>query len=72
MASLDARGGRGWGHGQTFTGGAIAGLALAQKPLLIFAGGVVVGVALVLVFKYAGRALRWLVDAWRIRQRSHA
>jgi hypothetical protein len=59
---------REWGHGQTFIGGAIAGLALAQRPLLIFAGGIVVGATLVLTFKFAGRALRWLADAWRIRQ----
>lgn len=52
-----------WGHGQTFTGGAIAGLMLAQRPLLIFAAGVSVGVAVMLLAKF-GRRLGELVVAW--------
>lgn len=57
-----------WGHGQTFTGGAIAGLMLAQRPLLIFVGGVLAGVAVTLLAKF-GRRLGELVVAWIARGR---
>jgi hypothetical protein len=59
---------RSWGYGQTFTGGAIAGLALAQHPVVIFVAGIVAGAALVLALRFAGKAGRWLADVWRIRQ----
>jgi thiamine pyrophosphate-dependent acetolactate synthase large subunit-like protein len=60
---------RNWGHGQTFIGGAIAGLALAQRPLWIFAAGVIVGAAIVLLARFARRAGELVVDYFRGRGR---
>jgi hypothetical protein len=58
---------RRWGHGQTFTGGAIAGLALAQQPLLIFAGGVIIGALLVLLARFGRRLGELVVELVRGR-----
>lgn len=57
---------RGWGHGQTFAGGMIAGLALSYRPWLIFAAGVAVGVVLML----ARRLGLGLVELVRSRRRT--
>jgi hypothetical protein len=54
-------------HGQTFAGGAIAGLALARNPLWIFAAGIVVGVLIVLLARF-GRRLVELGAEWARRR----
>lgn len=54
--------GRNWNHGYSFSGGAIAGLALSYRPWLIFAAGIVVGITLTMLFKF-GRSLGGLLTA---------
>jgi hypothetical protein len=62
---------RSWGHGQTFTGGAIAGLALAQHPVVIFVAGIVVGAVIVLLAKFGRRAGELVVEYVRGRRVRH-
>jgi hypothetical protein len=62
---------RSWGHGQTFIGGAIGGLALAQHPVVIFVAGIIVGAALVLLARFGRRAAE-LVAEWARRRRADA
>jgi hypothetical protein len=62
---------RSWNHGYTFAGGAIAGLALSYRPWLIFAAGVLVGVALMLALRFGrslGRELGDLYRVWKTRR----
>jgi len=62
---------RSWNYGYTFAGGAVAGLALSYRPWLIFAAGVIVGVALTLALRFGrslGRELGDLYRAWKTRR----
>lgn len=59
---------RSWGHGQTFVGGAIAGLALSYRPWLIFAAGVLVGAGVVLGARFGRRFVELVVELARRRR----